>query len=224
MMSGEPGAGANVDVERSVAGLSTARSRSRFELRHASTHRPLLVDVPERRLFVIHGAGPREAADFILATAILRTVGDTVRAMVRRHQHAEPLRAVLEVAWPIEPGLTVGEIIEVLSGPAPRWRQMIEVPGAATEAMAGAAIDETRRNGGRDTPLISLVHHTEGPAVQILHLGKDDIFADVSRLYGFVAASALQAAGDLHELVIADAHAVGEARARSILRVPIKDE
>jgi hypothetical protein len=48
---------------------------SPFEVRHASTHRPLLVVVPERRLLAIHGAGPRSAADFRLATTVLRTVG-----------------------------------------------------------------------------------------------------------------------------------------------------
>ena len=57
---------------------------SPFELRHASTHRPLLVVVPERRLLAINGAGPRGAADFRLATTLLRTVGEIVRRHVLR--------------------------------------------------------------------------------------------------------------------------------------------
>lgn len=203
-------------------GLSGAyKSSSPFELRHASTHRPLLVIVPERRLLAIHGAGPREAADFRLATTLLRTVGETVRATLLRRRRAEPVRSVLEVTWSVEPDLTVDEIVEVLSRPTPRWRQMIEVPPIATEAMAVDAIDQARRMGGRDVPLVRLIHLTEGPAVQILRLGSDDLLASIRKLHGFLAESGFRAGGDLHELVIADANAVGQARARSILRVPI---
>ena len=199
----------------------THKPSSPFELRHASTHRPLLIIVPERRLLAIHGAGPRGAADFRLATAILRTVGEAVRVMLLRDRGAEPVRSVLEVTWSIEPGLTIDKIVEVLSSPTPRWRQMIELPYAATEAMAVDAIDQARRLGGRDVPLVRLIHLTEGPAVQILHLGRDEEVSSIRKLYAFVAESGFRADGDLHELVVADPTTVGPARARSILRVPI---
>lgn len=192
-----------------------------FELRHASTHRPLLVGVPERRLLAIDGAGPRTAGDFRLATTLLRTVGEVVRKMMLRTPHADPVRRILEVAWPIEPGLTVDEILEVLSGRTPRWRQMIELPNAATDAMAVDAIDQARRLGGRDLSLVRLIRLTEGPAVQILHLGTDEEATSIRKLYAFVAESGHQGGGDLHELVIADPITVGRARGRSIFRVPI---
>jgi hypothetical protein len=198
-----------------------SRASSPFELRHASTHRPLLVVVPSRRLLAIHGAGSREAADFRLATTILRTVSEALRAKVLRVRRAEPVRPVLEVTWPIEPGLTVDEIVELMSGPTPLWRQMLELPPTATESMALEAIDQTRRREGRAFPLVRLIEVTEGPAVQILHLGSDDLLASIRKLYGFAAEPAFQTRDHLHELVIADAHAVGQARARSILRVPI---
>jgi hypothetical protein len=204
-----------------TGGSGTLRPSSRFELRHASTHRPVLVTVPERRLLVIHGAGTREAADFHLATALLRTVDATVRGIVLRRRHAEPVRSVLEISWPIEPGLTTDEIVDVLSSPTPRWRQMIELPHVATDAMAMEAIDEARRNGRRDVPLVRLTYLTEGPVVQILHLGTDDDPSSIRKLYAFVAESGFCARGDLHELVVADRNVVGQARARSILRVPI---
>jgi len=197
------------------------KSSSPFELRHASTHRPLLVVVPARRLLEIHGAGLREAADFRLATTLLQAVSEAVRAKLLRVRRGEHVRSVLEVTWPIEPGRTVDEIVELMSGPTPRWHQMIELPPAATECMALEAIDETRRSGGRDFALVRLIQLTEGPAVQILHVGSDDLLASIRKLYGFAADSAFQTRDHLHELVIADAHAVGQARARSILRVPI---
>jgi hypothetical protein len=194
---------------------------SPFELRHASTHRPLLVVVPARRLLEIRGAGPREAADFRLATTILQAVSETVRAKVLRIRRAEPVRSVLEVTWPIERGRSVDEIVELMSGATPRWRQMVELPSSATESIALEAIDEKRRRGGRDFPLVRLIQVTEGPAVQILHLGSDDLLASVRKLYAFVDEYTFRTHDFLHELVIADAHAVGVGRARSILRVPV---
>jgi hypothetical protein len=199
----------------------TYRSSSPFELRHASTHRPVLVVVPERRILAINGAGPREASDFRLATTLLRTVGETMRAMMRRARGTDPLRSVLEVTWPLPPRLTVDEILEVLSSPTPRWCQMIELPDIALESTALEAIDEARRKGHREVPLVRLTHLTEGPAVQILHLGRDGAVSSIRKLYAFVAASGFTASGDLHELVVADGNIVGSARARSILRVPI---
>ena len=73
-----------MSLDMPSGGSGTLRPSSPFELRHASTHRPLLVIVPERRLLAINGAGPREAADFRLATTFLRTVGATVRRMAQR--------------------------------------------------------------------------------------------------------------------------------------------
>jgi hypothetical protein len=207
-----------------AGGFGADKSSSPFELRHASTHRPLLVIVPERRLLAIHGAGRREAADFRLATAVLRTVAEIVRAMVLRARRAEPLRSVLEVTWSVQPGLTVDEIIEVLSGPRPLWRQMIELPHSASESMAVEAIDEARRRGAREVPLVRLIHLTEGPAVQILHLGRDESLSSIRKLYAFVAEWGFRTSGDLHELVVADQNVVGQARARSILRAPITHE
>jgi hypothetical protein len=212
-----------MSLDLPAGGFGSLRPSSPFELRHASTHRPLLVIVPERRLLAINGAGPREAADFRLATTILRTVGATVQRMVLRDRGAAPPRSVLEVTWPIEPALTVDEIVEHLSSPTPRWCQMNELPNIATEAMAIEAIDESRRKGGRDLPLVRLTHLTEGPAVQILQLGEADQWSSIRKLYSYVAESGFRARGDLHELVLADRNSVGRERARSILRAPIAD-
>ena len=210
-----------MSLDMPAGGFSALQPSSPFELRHASTHRPFLVVVPERHLLAIDGAGPREAADFRLATTLVQRVDAIVRGMVLRHGLSLPVRSVLEVTWPIEPGLTADEVVEVLSSPTLRWRQMMELPHIATESMAIAAIDEARRRGSRAVPLVRLIHLTEGPAVQILHLGKDDVFSSVRKLYGFVVESGSRASGDLHELVIADRNVVGQGRARSIFRVSI---
>lgn len=210
-----------MSLDMPARGSDAYKSTSPFELRHASTHRLLFVVVPERRLLAINGAGPRGAADFRLATTLLRTVGAIVRGKLLRVGRGEPVRALLEVTWRVEPGLTPDEVIEALSNPTPRWRQMIELPQAATESMVVEAIAEARRQGGRDLALVRSFHFTEGPAAQILHLGIDDELSSIRKLFVFIGESGFIAGGDLHELVVADPTAVGRARARSILRVPI---
>ena len=136
-----------MSLDMPAKGSDAYKSTSPFELRHASTHRLLFVVVPERRLLAINGAGPRGAADFRLATTLLRTVGAIVRGKLLRVGRGEPVRALLEVTWRVEPGLTPDEVIEALSGPTPRWRQMIELPQAATESMVVEAIDRGAAHG-----------------------------------------------------------------------------
>jgi hypothetical protein len=198
------------------------RPSSPFELRHASTDRPLLVVVPERRLLTIHGAGTRGADDFGLATTMLRTVAEVVRSSLPRvRPSVPPSHHVVEITWPIDGSLTVDEIVAALDDPRQRWRQMIELPNATTESGALMAIDQTRRRGGRRIPLVHVIRLTEGRAAQILHCGIEPGPLSVRKLLGFVLEAGFRPVGDLHELVLADPASVGHGRARSILRVPI---
>lgn len=192
-----------------------------FELRHASTGRPIFVVVPERRILAIHGAGPRNAEDFRLAATVLRTVADLARNSLPRIQRSEARRQVVEITWPIDGRLTVDEILEALDDDRHPWRQMIELSGRVTDAAAETAIDTARRFGGRDIPLVRLLRITEGSAAQILHTGNGSFPDSARTLLRLVIEAGLRPAGDLHEIVIADAADVGRERSRSILRVPI---
>ena len=197
------------------------RPSSPLELRHASTGRAIFVVVPDRRLLAIHGVGPRDAADFRLATGVLRTVAEIVRSTLPHDRRAGPARQLLEITWPIDCGVTVDEAVAALDDPRQRWRQLIELPRFATEAAVGRAIDEARRRGGRDIPLVQLSHVREGRAAQVLRTAGEPPSACVKRLLGLVLEAGWRPTGDLHELVLADPADVGRDRARSIVRVPI---
>jgi len=189
-----------------------------LELRHASTARPMVVVVPERRLLAIHGAGTRVAADFGLATEVLRIVVDLVRASL-----------------PARPPFGLPSILEVCcSIPVPRRRRR---SSSARGASPLAPDDRAASNGERDrgdrrhrharaasrpggAPRPAAPRHRRAGA-QILHLATDPASDAVARLYEFVFQSGLQPAGDLHELVVADPAAVGRIRGRSIYRVPV---
>ena len=202
------------------------RPSSPLELRHASSEHPLIVVVPDRRLLVIEGAGYPRAADFQRATTILRTVEDILRTRLRRDHVSDAPRPIVEVAWRTEPGWSTDDTVAAFTKPTIwRWRQMVEVPHAATELIVDEAIDEARRQGARDIPLVRLIQFAEGRAAQILHVGgPEEAARSVSRLYGFVTEAGLRPRGDLHELVVADPDVVPRERARSILRIPIESD
>jgi hypothetical protein len=204
-----------------MTALDTHRPSSPIELRHVSTGRAIFVVVPERGLLAIHGAGPRGADDFRLATVVLRTVAEIIRTSLPRDRRARPGRPLLEITWPIDGGLTVDEIVEALDDPRQRWRQLSELPRFATEAAAERAIDAARRLGGRDIPLVQMIHVREGRAAQVLRTADEPPLACVRRLLGLVLEAGCRPTGDLHELVLADPADVGRVRARSIVRVPI---
>ncbi len=192
------------------------RPSTLFELRHASTARPLPVVVPERRFLAIHGMGPRHAADFEVATSVLRAVAALIGTTLPRDR-----RQVLEICWALDPALAVDEIEQALGEPRRRWRQMVELPHAVSDTEAIGVIDIARRMGGRQTPLVRSIHLTEGPAAQLLHVWTDPEAASVRRLHRAVTDAGLWPSGDLHEIVVADPLAVGTARGRSIFRIPV---
>jgi hypothetical protein len=214
------------DIVMSNQRQKVERPSGPLDLRHASTEHPLIVVVPDRRLLVIEGVGYPRAADFRSATTILRTVEDLLRARLRHDGMADSPRTIVEIAWRIEPGWSTDDILAAFTEPtAWHWRQMVEVPHALTEVAVVQVIDEARRQGGRDVPLVRMVQFAEGRAAQILQLGgPGGESGSVGKLYRFVADSGLRPRGDLHQLVLADPDVVPRERARSIFRLPIETD
>lgn len=195
---------------------------SPFELRHASTDRPFLVNVPGRRFLVIEGAGPRSAEDFALATAILRQVDGRLRGWMRRDVFTGPVQPILEVRSHIPMGLDRQALTELLSSRADlRWTQMLELPHSASIILAHEAIDRVRAEGGRTVPLVHLVMLEEGPSVQLLRIGEDDRIPAIVRLFDAVDALGVNQVGALHELLLTDPSRVPADRSRAIIRLPI---
>ncbi|HEY4228502.1 MAG TPA: hypothetical protein VGM49_09190 [Candidatus Limnocylindrales bacterium] len=194
-----------------------------LELRHAATDHPIFVVVPERRLLVIEGAGLPEAADFRMATEVLRGVDATVRSRLRHDRFADGPKPVLEIAWQTT-GMSLADIVKSFAEPRPlSWRQMLELPRTATSDAANDAIERVRRAAGRDVPLVRAIRYSEGRAAQLLHLGTVSTLAPtVARLFEFVAVAGFLPRGGLHQLAYADPDLVPAGRARSILRMPIE--
>jgi hypothetical protein len=202
--------------------LAVAPPSTPFELRHASTARVLTVVVPERRFLAIESRGHPRAADFELATRILREVERTLRGRLPSGRIYGSAKAVLEVAWrvPLD-GSPEQAAIAFADLDKRRWRQMIELPAAASDEDAIEAIDATRRRAARSAPLVRVVHLAEGFSAQLLHVGGSDEALPILTLFRFAVDGGFVARGPVHQIVLTDIDLVPAGRTRSIFRLPI---
>jgi hypothetical protein len=210
-----------MDLPSSAAGEST----DPLELRHAATDHATIVRVPERRLIAVDGVGGPVSSSFRLATSSLRTAAENLRSLLHRSRGVDTRVGIIECAWWIHPEVEPGAMADAFVDRSTwHWQQMIEVPEKATDDEVDAAIDQTRREAGRELPLIRSIRFAEGRAAQILHLGGAATEVEgVRRLFEVVAEAGLRPRGHLHELYLADPERVPAGRARSILRLPIED-
>lgn len=203
----------------------TADASDVLDLRHAATDRATIVVVPERRLLAIDGVGSPTGADFEVASEVLRRVARKLRARLKHERSIDTPLGLLESAWWAHPELSFDEMAEAFADRSEwHWQQMIEIPPAATDSDAEAAIDEARREAARQQPLVRAIRFTEGRAAQILHHGGSESGADALRkLRDAVLTAGLRPRGHIHQLVVADPRRVPLDRARSILRLPVDE-
>jgi hypothetical protein len=195
-----------------------------LELRHASTARAIFVVVPERRFLAVDGIGEPTGAGFRLATSALHTVTDGVLRRLRRAGIATATRAgVAECLWWSTETLSPSELPAAFADRTRwHWRQLIEVPGKATEADATAAIDEARRGAGRDVALVRRLDLTEGSAAQVLHVGPaSSETVSLRMLFEAIAEAGLRPEGRLHTLLLTEPYPSSGGMGRSILRQPV---
>ena len=204
--------------------MTTPTASSFLELRHASTDHAIFVVVPERTFFAIDGVGEPGASDYRLATSALRTAVDLLLHRLRQAGVETATRAgVVECGWLPPQPMSPAELPAAFRDRSGwHWRQMIELPGRATEAHAQAAIDEAQHGSGRDRALVRLLTFTEGRAAQWLHVGPRDAEADtVHKLFQAIFTAGLHPDGRLHALMLQDAEVAPNGLGRSILRQPV---
>lgn len=194
---------------------------SMFERRHAATDRASIVVVPERRMLAVDGVGSPTASGYRLATETLHTAAEILRTRLSRTRRINTQISVIECSWWTEPEPAPDEMAAKFADRSRwHWRAMIEIPEAASDEDALAAIDETRRRASRVTPLLRLTRLAGGRSAQILHTGGPAAEPEaVAKLHAAIREAGLRPHGHLHELHIAEPGRVPESRVRTILRL-----
>lgn len=175
------------------------------------------VDIPRRRYLTVDGCERPGGQTFQNAIATLYPITYALHFLLRKSGVKAPIGALEGRYW-----ITTEDAGDAISGgqqrpAAPsRWQLVLPVPDKATEADVEQAICEAARR--RTLPAMSrlrVVHWDERTCAQLLHVGPYATEAPSPRA-GF------EPMGLHHEIYLNDPRQVGEARAKTILRLEVR--
>lgn len=183
---------------------------------------PALVDVGPLRFLMIDGEGPVGARSerFTQSVAALYTLAYQVKFAAKKH-------GLTYQVMPLE-GLYFSRA-EQDAGDTPRidrWRLMILLP----DEVDGDLVDATRERtiAKRALPRLAEVRvqtFTEGPSVQVLHVGPyTDEPETVARLFAFAAAKGLRITGTHHEIYLSDPARTAPEKLKTVIRYGVTAE
>lgn len=193
-----------------------------MEILHASTDRPNVVDVPERRLLVLEGIGHPIGPGFLGACQALVASAETVAALRRRRTGGRAPVGHLEGIWWKE---ETDWWLDAIESPHPwHWELLIDCPSGVPDGDARAALIRAAADPGAvpDLERVRLIRFAEGRCVQILHIGPSDSKVSLLPwLFGEIAAMGLRVAGRHHEIYMTDPRRTAPDDSRTIVRYPV---
>jgi len=181
---------------------------------------PVRVEVPEFNFLMVDGSGdPNTSASYAEAVEALFSASYAAKFLVKKGQGVDYTVMPLEGLWWTEDMAT----FSVERKQDWRWTVMVMQPRWVTPEVVEAALADVARK--KALPGISRLRFdsfTEGPCVQLLHVGP---FADegpaIGRLHAF-ADSVSSRRGRHHEIYLSDIRRCDPAKWRTILRQPIE--
>ncbi|THV25947.1 GyrI-like domain-containing protein [Glycomyces paridis] len=181
-----------------------------------------VVDVPELRYLAVDGAGdPNTAAAYTEAVEALYGTAYALKFASKRNLERDFVVGPLEGLWRAEdPAAFLQRRKD-----AWEWTMLIALPEWITADTVADAVAATAKK--RENPALALlrVHvFTEGPSVQILHIGSyDDETPVLERLHReYMPDNGFAFNGDHHEVYLSDPRRTEPARLKTILRQPVR--
>ncbi len=209
------------------ASMSTARTKidfrkSRKEIFSAPTAKFVIIEVPELRYLMIDGAGdPNTARAYKEAIETLYPVAYAIKFASKLKLGRDYVVPPLEALW------WANDMDDFIARRKDRWlwTAMIMLPDWIAPELASSCIETVQ--GTKRPPAISKLRVgtlTEGPSVQILHVGAYDNEGPVlARLHNeFMPANGLSYNGAHHEIYLSDARKTAPEKLKTILRQPVR--
>lgn len=186
-----------------------------------------IVDVPERRYFMVDGIGmPDEAATgasttFQDAFQALYGIGYTLHFALKRRGVTSPVGALETLwSWGEEPGVLLSDRTDPATV---RWTAVLAVPGEATDDEIAAAGADLRRK--KDPPALDRLRIetlAEGRSAEVIHIGPYDAERPtIERLHAAIAAAGYRPRGLHHEIYLSDPRRTAPEKLRTIIRQPV---
>lgn len=180
------------------------------------------VDVPEMRYLAIDGAGdPNTAPAYAEAIQSLYAVAYTLKFTAKKSLGRDFAVGPLEGLWRAD------DPSAFASGDkgAWKWTMLIPLPEWVTADMVKQAAQEAfEKKRIEAIKAIRLMTFTEGPSIQILHIGTYDDEAPVLRRlhHEYMPDHGLTFSGDHHEIYLSDPRRTSPDKLKTILRQPVK--
>jgi hypothetical protein len=165
--------------------------------------------IPERQYLTIEGTGTPGGAEFAAAMGSLYPVAYTLHFALKKHGIEAPVGVLEGLFW--------------LDTPV-RWRLLLPVPPAASNANIADAIEQVRVRKSPPTIERLQVEHCGGDYVgQILHVGPYDAeSATIEALHVGIESRGLRLRGTHHEIYISDPTRTAAARLKTVIRQPVE--
>ena len=180
-----------------------------------------MVDVPKMTFIKVDGQGnPNEAPEYVRAVEWLYAVSYGLKFAVREATGRDYVVPPLEGLW------WADDMTSFATGAKARWRWtlMIMVPDFATRDLYESAVEKARRKLGEPPASLRLEPYSEGPSLQILHIGRyDEEAPTLRRLHEEVMpARGLVFNGHHHEIYLSDPRKTAPEKLKTVLRQPVR--
>lgn len=180
---------------------------------------PVLVDVPSLRFLMLDGEGGVGGPDFQDAMQALYGLAYPVKFAAKKElELSYSVMPAEGLYWSDEydgtPGITPSQLQELT------WRLMIMLP----DEVPGELVEATREKvaAKKDLPRLGDIRvqtFSEGPSVQILHVGPYAEEAPTAqRLYAFAAEKGFDVTGPHHEIYLGDPNHSAPEKLKTVLR------
>jgi hypothetical protein len=187
---------------------------------YAATRKPALVDVKPATYLAISGQGAPGGELFSASIGALYSMAFTIK-MTRKFAGMQDYAVCkLEGQWWSDPPADFARL------PKDQWlwNLMIRTPDAVKEDDLQQAVAVLRKRGkGEGTDRVRLESLTEGPCVQMLHVGPYEKECEtIALMQAFAEKQQLQFSGRHHEIYLSDPRRVPPDRLKTILREPVR--
>ncbi len=185
-----------------------------------AARKPFVLDVGEARYLAVAGRGEPGGEAFAAAVGALYAMAYTIKMTRKSEGRGDYVVCKLEAQWWGDGDRPLDDV-----PPADwNWRLMIRTPEVVDAADRDAAV-ATLLDKGKDAAVatVELIDITEGPCVQMLHVGPYEQEPEtVEAMLAFAAGEGLAPHGRHHEIYLSDPRRVAPERLRTILRVPVR--
>lgn len=181
-----------------------------------------LIDVPPMMFLMIDGAGdPNVEPAYAQAISWLFSMAYALKFSARANLRKDYVVPPLEGLWDAD------DPADFVARRKNRWRwtMMIMTPDFVRPEMFAQALEKTRAKFGDPPRSLRLERFSEGPSLQILHIGPyDDEGPTLARLHNDeMPARGLTFNGRHHEIYLSDARRTLPNKLKTILRQPVRD-